>query len=128
MGIRERQIVRPDLTKSSFVHPAESDIWQQRAAGSKERKAALQRELGNIERSVNQIIDRIAATSEPGLIAVYEKRVSELQRDKVALAEKAQSSDYSLPDFDGTLRTALQFLASLWNSGKLNGSKIAERY
>ncbi len=98
------------------------DIWKQRGAGVQERKAALQRELDNIERSINQIIDRISATAEPGLIALYEKRASELQRDKVALSEKVVSKDDSLPDFEETLRTALRFLASpwkLWETGKL---------
>ncbi|RWK29822.1 recombinase family protein, partial [Mesorhizobium sp.] len=110
---------------SDLIELAETtfrDIWQQRAASSKERKAALQRVLGNIERSINQIIDRIAATSDQGLIAVYEKRLSELQRDKVAQAEKAETAANSLPDFDDTLRTALQFLSSpwkLWDTGRL---------
>ena len=98
------------------------DIWKQRGAGAQERKAAPQRELGNIEPSINQIIDRISATSEPGLISLYEKRASELERNKVALSEKVVSADHSLPDFDETLRTALLFLSSpwkLWETGRL---------
>lgn len=106
------------------------EIWEKRSAGSAERTASVRREIGSTEKSIGLLIDRIANASNPELVQVYESRLVDLQRQKIALSEKFQNSAQNLPDFDSTLRTALEFLASpynLWETGNVEDRRAVRK-
>ncbi len=98
------------------------ETWEKRSAGTAEQAAILRKEINSTEKHIGLLIDRIADTTNPELIKAYEARLVELQRKKVAQVEKIENSHGVLPDFDATLRTALNFLASpwkLWETGNI---------
>ena len=106
------------------------ETWQKRSAGSAERTDLLRREVTSTEKHIGLLIDRIADSSNPELIRAYEARLVDLQRQKVALAEKIVNSQEKLPDFDATLRTALNFLASpwkLWQTGNIEDRRAVRK-
>ncbi len=106
------------------------EIWEKRSAGSAERTASVRREIGSTEKSIGLLIDRIANAANPELVQVYELRLVDLQRQKIALCEKVQNSAQNLPDFDLTLRTALEFLASpynLWETGNVEDRRAVRK-
>lgn len=106
------------------------EAWDKRSVGSTERTAQLRQEIGSTDKLIGLMIDRVASSSNPQLVEAYETRLIDLQRKKVALAEKIENSEKNLPDFDATLRTALAFLASpwkLWETGKLEDRRAVRK-
>ena len=71
-------------------------------------------QLVKVERQVSQFLERILDASVPSVVAAYEDRVRKLEEEKPLLREKMASAGRSASSFDATLRTALDFIASLW--------------
>lgn len=106
------------------------ETWVTRSAGTAERNALLRREISSTDKSIGLLIDRIADSSNPELIQAYEARLVDLQRQKAALSEKVEDSEQKLPDFNVTLRTALEFLASpwkLWETGNIEDRRAVRK-
>ncbi len=58
----------------------------------------------------------------------YEKRIKNLEEQKLILSEKSSKSSKRKPDFDKSVRTALEFLANphkLWASDRLEDKRTA---
>ena len=82
----------------------------------------MKAEISQIDRKLNQLLDRIVDADSETLIKAYEKRVQEFESQKLLLNEKIANCGRPLPDYDETFRTALAFLASsckLWASERL---------
>ncbi|WP_082239345.1 recombinase family protein [Rhizobium leguminosarum] len=104
--------------------------WEKQSVGSRERIALLQQEMSSTGKSIELLIDRIANSPNRELIEAYEARLVDLQRKKAELSEKILNTGQKLPDFDSTLRTALDFLASpwkLWETGNLEDRRILRK-
>src|SRR5690606_7735757 len=79
----------------------------------------LQTQLTKIERQVEQLLDRIVESETPSVVAAYERRVRQLEEQKVEISEKIANCGRPIRSFDETLRTALDFLGNphkLWAS------------
>ncbi len=106
------------------------EAWDKRAAGVSERAAILRRDVASAEKSIGLLIDRIASASNPKLVAAYESKLIDLESQKALLIEKIDKTAAPLPDFDSTLRTALDFLASpwkLWKNGKIEDRRAVRK-
>lgn len=99
------------------------ELWDSRLASSRTQARSSQDEVRQIERQVEQLLDRIIATDNAALITTYEKRITALEEQKALLRENAQNRGRPLESFDRTLRTALDFLA---NPRKLRPSERLE--
>ena len=98
------------------------DLWEQRAASENAAKLSMKAELSQIDRKLNQLLDRIVDADSETLIKAYEKRLQEFESQKLVLNEKIANCGRPLPDYDETFRTAMEFLASpckLWASERL---------
>ena len=98
------------------------ELWKNRAENRDQERQSIKRNLQNIERQVEQLLDRIVETDSPTLIHSYEKRVQKLEDQKVVLHEKIAKCGSTLPDYSENYRTAFSFLGNphkLWASGKL---------
>ncbi len=106
------------------------EAWERRSASSTERIVRLQKEIDTADKSVGLLIDRIANSSNPELVQAYESHLVNLQRQRAALTEKMEGSSLKQPDFDATLRTALNFLASpwkLWRTGNVEDRRAVRK-
>lgn len=106
------------------------NMWAKRSAGAAERNALLRRELSTTENSIGRLIDLITGAANAELIATYEARLVDLQRQKAALAEKIETGAKAMPDFDATLRTAITFLSSpwkLWETGRTEDRRAVRK-
>ncbi len=106
------------------------EVWEKRSDDASERTALLRREVTTTDKSMGLLVDRVANSSNPQLVQVYEARLIDLQREKAALIEKIENSEKAMPNFDTTLRTAIAFLASpwkLWETGKVEDRRAVRK-
>ena len=61
------------------------NLWDRRATPAKERRAALKLEKAAVEKKIGQFLDRIVEPDSPSVIGAYERKIGELERDKLIL-------------------------------------------
>ena len=137
-----RKSIRKEKLEGEFeallldLHPSENlvsmakvmfqELWEGRAKDRKRDILSVENELRKIERQVGQFLDRIVEADNQSVVGAYEKRIKELEQQKIVLSEKIAKCGRALPDFDETFRTALSFLASpcnLWHSEHLEDKR-----
>jgi site-specific DNA recombinase len=102
------------------------DLWEQRIAASSVQKKVMAAELSQIDRKIEQLLDRIVDAESATVIKAYESRVQEFEQQKLLLAEKIGQCGKPLKDYDETFRTALDFLGNpqkLWDSGHIDDKR-----
>ncbi|WP_121940313.1 zinc ribbon domain-containing protein [Eilatimonas milleporae] len=90
-----------------------------------ERAAAsittIERDMRDAESQIRKLVDRIVDATNERVITALENRISELEKRKLILAEKAQNTAAPQPAFDEVLELSLRVLANpykIWASGK----------
>ncbi|CAD84147.1 MULTISPECIES: recombinase family protein [Nitrosomonas] len=111
-------------SKEMFLLAAEifTDLWNIKRDTAKQEAETIRRNLLQIERKTEQFLDRIADTDNSILITAYEKKIRQLEEEKIALDEKIAQCGRPLQSFDETFRTAFSFLSNpyqLWVSSRL---------
>ncbi len=87
-------------------------LWDDRSDKRKEEEAHLEVALDKTERQIGQLLDRIVDAQNASVVTAYETRIQALEDEKIVLREKIEKCGCALPDFSGTFRTALKFLAN----------------
>ncbi len=124
------QNLRPSENLFAMAKEMFRELWERKQAKHKKEGASIKNDLRKIERQVEQFLDRIVETDNGTVIAAYEKRIRDLEEQKLILSEKITQSGKRLPDFDKSVRTALKFLANphkLWASERLEDKVTALR-
>jgi site-specific DNA recombinase len=91
------------------------DMWDRRAKEAKERRTALKLEKVDVEKKISQFLDRIVDADSAPVIGAYERKIGELERDKLILAENIAKCGTPARDYDEVFQTAMTFLANPWN-------------
>jgi len=101
--------------------------WDERAKHRKEETAALKLELAATDKKIGQFLERIVEADSPTVIGAYERKVEELERQKLLLAEKTTKCGTVAKGYEATFQTAFDFLANpwnLWENGTLEDRRI----
>lgn len=101
--------------------------WSDAASKAKEGQTAIKVQASAIDKKITQLLDRIVESDSSTVIGAYERKVEELERQKLVLAEKTARCGTALPDYDETFRTAFDFIANpcfLWVTGSLEDKRI----
>ncbi len=102
------------------------DLWDHQLAAQQTRQASLDAEIVNINRQIEQLLDRIVDTQSTTVITAFEQRIEKLEKARFALQENIASIGQPVRAFDETFRTAMDFLASpwkLWHSDRLEDKR-----
>jgi site-specific DNA recombinase len=102
--------------------------WDERAKTRKDEAATLKLEVAATEKKIGQFLERIVESDSPAVIGAYERKVEELEREKLVLAEKSARCGTVAKDYDASFQTAFSFLSSpwnLWENGTLEDRRIA---
>lgn len=94
--------------------------WAEADSKAKEASAALKLEAVAVEKKIGQLMERILESESPTVIAAYERKVEELERQKLLAHEKVSRCGTVAKGYDETFRTAFEFFASpcnLWHNG-----------
>ncbi|WP_051487809.1 recombinase family protein [Roseivivax marinus] len=110
------------LAKAIFT-----DIWEMRRADAMSARSTLESQLKDTEKQIEALQDRIMNASSPSVITAYEKRIGELERKKIKLAEQADSAVPDQGRLSDFIEPALAFLSSPWNIYKTATSPLREQ-
>lgn len=107
-----------------------ADLWDARLSRTREQAAAYARKIGELDKQIDQLLDRLVEAEGKTVIAAYEKRIGKLEAEKLVLAEKAAGSGKPLRPFAQMFELALRFLASpceFWESGRFDLQRVVLR-
>jgi site-specific DNA recombinase len=98
------------------------DLWETKLVSARTQGVSLQKDLGLIERKIEQLLDRVVDAESDSVVKAYEKRIRDFEMQKALMREKIASCGKPLKSFGETYRTAFDFLANpykLWQSPRL---------
>jgi site-specific DNA recombinase len=98
------------------------NVWNHRLGMLHTDAQTYKAQLIDVERKVQQFLDRIADAEVPSIVKTYEDRIRKLDQENAVLNEKIAQSGHPTRGFDEKLRTAVEFLANpckLWSSDRL---------
>ena len=124
------QSLVPEPETVELAHLMLHRLWDERKANQVAQLEEQKRQVIEIDRKAEQLLDRITQVSDERIIEKYENRLRELDLRKAAISEKIGSSGQPLEDFDSTFRTALDFLENpqkLWASDRIEDKRMVCR-
>lgn len=68
-----------------------SRVWDQMSGQAAATREQIRRRMAEVEKQTAAFIDRIVEASSQAVIARYEQRVAELERERLVLAEKLEA-------------------------------------
>ena len=94
------------------------DLWDENTLAQKDRQKALKREIKQLEKKSDSIMDHIINASQSRLISMYETKLAEIEDQRTLLSEQFDELDEKngtkRPELESSYRTALEFLANPW--------------
>lgn len=103
------------------------DIWEYHKNAASSSAEAARKSLKQTEKKIEQFLDRIVESNTPSVIANYEKRISELENEKLLWQEKAAKTAVPQYSFEKMFELSMKFFSSqqkLWDSGKLDLQRL----
>ena len=135
-GIKKEQIegdfeellstMRPSKDLFRLLHAMLKDLWDAQAERGVAIVDAVKKELLEIERDIERLVDRTLDTTNGTLAKRYEQRIGDLEARKLVLAEQQGKVGQPQTTFERTFRTAMRFLSNplnLWNSDRLEDKR-----
>ncbi len=97
------------------------DCWEQQAAKSASAVKSFKADAVKVQKNIDQLLERIVETDNLSVVSAYEKKIEELERQRLLLLEKAEKPVCSRYTFDELFELSLKFLGNpckLWDSGR----------
>ncbi len=115
--------LQPTASLVTVARAMFKDAWDQRSVQAESMVDTMKRQIGRIEKEVDQIVARIVETSNPTVAAAFEAKIEKLEREKIVLSEKVAAGKPNKDTYEELFELAMAFLSSpwkLWESGQLN--------
>ncbi len=126
----EFETLLKQLTPTRNLIAAASDmfktLWKHREATQQTRRETLKQERDNTQRKMDQLLDRIVEADSPLVSKALEKKVDDLQSQKLVIEEKISNCGRPIKTHNEMYRTALQFLQEphkLWINGRFEDKR-----
>ena len=106
------------------------DHWVQQTASAARLIEAGRQELAKVERSIDQLLDRVVETDDETIIAAYTRRIRTLEEQRALCSERIAKTEQRKPSLPNVVRTSFGFLSNpciLWTSGLPQERKLAVR-
>ena len=121
------QTVRPDETLVRIASRLFKSVWEKNIKDFHARRRAALDAAKAVEKKIEGLVDRILESSQPRMIAVYEKEMDRLEKQRVRTLDDAErfarENGGAEPNFETAYRTAIAFLSNpciYWRSGRIN--------
>ena len=113
------QSLRPAAQTASLFKELFFKAWDERGSRAEDIAKALRDDLRKTEKQIEQLLDRIVESSTASVIAAYERRIAQLEKDKLIIAEKLRGNAFPKHDSGAQFERAFRFLENpqeLWAS------------
>ena len=90
------------------------DYWNQTIEKSSTDAKAFKQQVAKIEKTISQLVERIVNTDNIKVIDAYEKRMENLEREKLILREKATKTGVSQKSYGEMFELSMKFLSNPW--------------
>ena len=97
------------------------DFWNTQLEQAASAAKTLKQDIQTVEDKIELLVDRIVDASNPRVVAACEKRIANLERERLILAEKALEAGKPSRSFDELFELSIRFLSSpfrIWASGR----------
>ena len=94
------------------------DAWNMRLALALGEKKAFQELIDDINRRLENMLDRIVEANNASVVSAYESRIEKLEREKLVLQERIGKSVPPKGRLEDCIELSLSFLSSPWNLWK----------
>ena len=94
------------------------DAWNMRLVIAQNEKEALKKQLEDINRQLENMLDRIVEAKSASVVSAYETRIEKLERDKIVLQELIAKSIPPKGRLEDCIALFLKFLSGYWNISK----------
>jgi hypothetical protein len=89
--------------------------WQQRVDQAVNAKATLKRQITELEKQQDTLIERLVETSNPKVLAAFEGKIAKLEEDKLRLNDKLAQSQQLKATKGEIFELFKGFLSNPWN-------------
>ena len=99
------------------------DAWDMRLTDAQNTKKALAKQLADVDRQIENLLDRIVDANSATVVSAYEARIEKLEREKIVLKERIAKAVPPKGRLEECIEHALEFLSNPWNIYK-NGDHV----
>ncbi|MCA8883146.1 MAG: recombinase family protein [Rhodobacteraceae bacterium] len=124
------QEVVPSKANLSLANRMFSAAWNQRQESARENAALYANKIGELDKQVETLLSRLMESDTSTVVKAYEKKIAELEQQKLLLAEKAEQTGKPRAAFEQLFELAIKFPASLWKvweSGRFDLQRLVLR-
>ena len=89
-----------------------------RLASALNEKTTLQKQIEDVNRQLENMLDRIVEANNASVVSAYESRIEKLEREKLVLNEKMVKSTLPKGRLEDCIELSMKFLSSPWNVWK----------
>lgn len=93
--------------------------WNESESRNKEERASLKLQIAATEKKIGQLLERIVETSNESVVSAYERKVEDLEREKLILVEKTARCGTALGSFTQLFEPLLIFSQTIGIFGKM---------
>ena len=120
-------VIQPTPVMADLLKAMMKKAWSvQREQGASLRRS-IRSKIAVTERQITKLLDRIVEAPSNSVVARYETRIAELEREKHILSERAETEGKPIQSFESVFELALRFLSSLcstWKNGTLEHKRM----
>ena len=120
------QRLQPSRSLFDIASAMLKQAWDMRLDQQTSQKAELAKQITALDTQIEQTLDKIMGSSNATVIAAFEKRIEELESQKLTLDEKRRQTTGPRLNFTQVFEPAMTFLANPWKLYK-NGSFTMKR-
>ena len=124
-GILHELQPTPDLVY--ITREAVKKVWKKHKNGHGLDRNELKKQLKELERKAEQLMDRIVETDSETLVKAYEAKITKIEYQKAEISSKLASSLSGPESFEESFQTVFDFIENpqkLWNSDSLEDRRL----
>lgn len=119
--------VQPSMDMANLARSVFEELWDQRHTNAEQDRQRRQQRLKDVDKEISGLVDRMLKTSTEAIIQGCERRITELENEKLELLETVHDGPKITKTFQELFEPALHFLSnpwSLWRSGNFDIKKM----
>ena len=106
--------ITPSPAKLSIAKRMFSAAWNERQDRARENAALYTSKIKELDAQVEALLSRLMEADTSTVIKAYEKKIGQIEQEKLLLAEKAETAGKPKATFEQMFELAIRFPANLW--------------